>query len=112
MNSKAVQPNCKEWSAIRDFFIRVLVFYMVGSRNQRAYPVVFSAGEDLIGHAEILPCDFAGDPAPRAQASWPGQTTLANAAKQQLYNMASWKYGKHGKSGKAAGRREKAAPAV
>ncbi|OEZ64813.1 hypothetical protein JAB2_39240 [Janthinobacterium sp. HH100] len=66
-------------------------------------------GEDLIGHAEILPCDFAGDPARRAQASWPGQANLANAAKQQLYNMASWKYGKHGKPGNAAASQENGA---
>ncbi|MNM93658.1 hypothetical protein D3C81_1060380 [compost metagenome] len=66
-------------------------------------------GEDLIGHAEILPCDFAGDPAPRAQASWPGQTTLADAAKQQLYNMARQKQGKLGKPGNAAGRQENGA---
>jgi hypothetical protein len=67
----------------------------------------------LIGHAEILPCDFAGDPARRAQASWPGQVKfkqdVANAAKQQLYNMARWKYGKHGKPANAAAPRENVA---
>ncbi|WP_215405453.1 hypothetical protein [Janthinobacterium sp. JC611] len=38
-----------------------------------------------------------------------GPFNMANAAKQQLYNMASWKYGKHGKPGNAAGWQENGA---
>ncbi|OEZ64379.1 hypothetical protein JANLI_07050 [Janthinobacterium lividum] len=47
-------------------------------------------GEDLIGHAEILPCDFAGDPARRAQASWPGHSKWQT---RQSSNCITWPAG-------------------